>query len=159
MTASSLVRILAPLIGGAAVLAWRLEETRSPVTLARIVLPPLGMSTGLAMFAVPAMRIPWSWAVVAFLTGALVLGHVLSRTSSLERRGSVVWMRRSNRFVVLLLGLLTLRLLLHDWIDHLLPPAQTASVFFLLAFGMIVRWRVGLYRTYRRIVDRGGAEP
>ena len=34
----------------------------------------------------------------------------------------------------------------------LLPPRETASIFFLLAFGMIVRWRLWMYLRYRAIV-------
>ena len=38
---------------------------------------------------------------------------------------------------------------------HPVPPRETASVFFLLAFGMIVRWRVWMYRRYRAITRNG----
>jgi membrane protein CcdC involved in cytochrome C biogenesis len=79
----------------------------------------------------------------------------LTRTSALERRGDVVWMRRSSGFLVILLALLALRLLLHGWVDAFLPPRQSAAVFFLLAFGMVLRWRVGMYLRYRRLVGPG----
>lgn len=55
-------------------------------------------------------------------------------------------------FLAILLGLLGLRLALRDYIGHLISPLQTAAVFFLLAFGMIVRWRSDMYRQYRRLV-------
>jgi membrane protein CcdC involved in cytochrome C biogenesis len=142
---------LAPIAGGAAVLAWRFRETRTPVTTRKIVIPPLGMSTGFGMFLVPDMRVPLAWAVVAFLVGAFVLSWPLARTSSLERRDDVVMMRRSSGFLLILLGLLALRLVFHEYVGHLLPPRQTASIFFILAFGMILRWRVGMYLRYRAI--------
>ena len=41
-----------------AVLAWRVREGRTAVTLRKIVIPPLGMATGFCMFLVPAFRIP-----------------------------------------------------------------------------------------------------
>ncbi len=132
-------------------LAWRFRETRTPVTVRKILIPPLGMSTGFLMFVSPAMRIPWAWAVGAFLFGALVLSVPLARSSTLERKGEVVLMRRSNGFLLILLGLLALRLALHEWVGEVLPPRQTASLFFVLAFGMILRWRVGMYRTWRRL--------
>jgi len=97
------------------------------------------------------MRVPLTWAVVAFLFGALVLSWPLARTSSLERQGDVVMMRRSNGFLLILLGLVALRLLLHEYVGALLPPKQTAAIFFILAFGMILRWRTGMYLRYRRI--------
>ena len=147
---------LAPVVGGTAVLAWRIRETRTPVTARKIILPPLGMSTGFFMFVRPEMRIPWLLAVGAFLFGALVLSIPMERTSSLERQGGVVMMRRSNRFLVILLGLLALRLLLHDYVGHLLPPLQTGALFFVLAFGMILRWRAAMYFRYRRLVASPG---
>ena len=151
-----LIPLLAPVAGGGAVLAWRIRETRTPVTTRKILIPPLGMSTGFAMFAVPSMRIPWVWAAAAFLLGALVLSVPLERTSTLERQGDVVLMRRSSGFLLILLALLALRLGLHEWVGEMLPPRQTASLFFVLAFGMILRWRVGMLVRYRRLAqDRG----
>jgi len=146
-----LLTLLAPVVGGSAVLVWRFHETRTPVTTRKIVLPPLGMSTGFLMFLVPAMRISWAWAAGAFLVGALVLSVPLARSSTLEREGDAVLMRRSNGFLLILLGLLALRLLLHEWVGDLLPPRQTGAVFFVLAFGMILRWRVGMYLQYRQM--------
>jgi membrane protein CcdC involved in cytochrome C biogenesis len=146
-----LLPLVAPLVGGSAVLAWRLRETRTPVTARKIILPPLGMSTGFLMFLVPRMRVGWGWAVGAFLVGAVVLAVPLARTSSLERQGDVVLMRRSNGFLVILLGLLALRLVLHEWVGEVLPARQTGAVFFILAFGMILRWRVGMYQRFRAL--------
>lgn len=132
-------------------LAWRVRETRTPVTTRKIVIPPLGMSTGFAMFVSPQMRVPLTWAVVAFLIGAVVLSWPLARTSSLERQGDVIMMRRSSGFLLILLGLVALRLVLHEYVGHLMPPRQTAAIFFILAFGMILRWRVGMYLRFKGI--------
>ncbi|MEJ2206925.1 MAG: cytochrome c biogenesis protein CcdC [Gemmatimonadota bacterium] len=151
--ATKLIPLLAPIAGGTAVLVWRVRETQTPVTSAKIVIPPLGMATGFLMFVSPAMRIPWALALGAFLFGATVLSYPLARTSTLERQGDVVMMRRSNGFLLILLGLLALRLALHEWIGHLLPARQTAALFFVLAFGMILRWRVGMYLRYRAMSE------
>jgi len=147
--------MLAPIAGGLAILAWRIQETRTPVTAPKIVIPPLAMSSGLFMFVMPSMRVPWTWALGAFAAGALLLSYPLARTSSLERVGDQILMRRSNGFLLILLGLLGLRLGLHDYVGHLVPARQTAALFFLLAFGMILRWRVSMYLRFREIV-RGG---
>jgi membrane protein CcdC involved in cytochrome C biogenesis len=146
-----LAGVVAPVAGGAAVMVWRFQETRTPVTAKKILIPPLGMSTGFFMFVSPAMRFPLSWGIGAFLFGALVLSWPLARTSTLEREDDVILMRRSPFFLVILLGLLALRLGLHDQIGHLLPPKQTAAFFFVLAFGMIVRWRASMYRAFLRL--------
>ncbi|HSH75184.1 MAG TPA: cytochrome c biogenesis protein CcdC [Longimicrobiales bacterium] len=146
-----LLTALAPIAGGVAVLAWRIQETRKPVTVGKIVLPPLAMSTGFAMFVSPMMRIPWAWGVGAFLLGAFALAVPLARSSSLERVGDVIVMRRSHGFLVILLGLLALRLAAHDYIGHVLPAGRTAALFFVLAYGMIARWRLGMYLRFRAL--------
>ena len=144
---------LAPVVGGAGVLVWRWHETRTPVTAKKIVIPPLAMATGLGMFVAPPMRVPWLWALVAFVLGALVLAIPLIRSSRLERDGDVVMMRRSPGFLLILLGLLALRIALHEWVGRYVSATQTAALFFLLAFGMIVRWRVGMYLGYRKLTS------
>jgi membrane protein CcdC involved in cytochrome C biogenesis len=143
---------VAPVVGGIVVLLWRVRETRVPLTLRAIVIPPVAMSTGFFMFLAPPMRVPWWWAGGALLLGFFVLSEPLMRHSRLELRDDVVYMQRSRWFLAILLGLLAVRLLLHDYIGRLVSPLQTAALFYLLAFGMIVRWRSGMYRAYRRLV-------
>ncbi len=143
------------IVGGLVVLAWRVQETRRPVSLPSIIMPPLGMSTGFFMFLAPPMRIPWSWALTAFALGALVFSYPLLRTSELQQENGVVLLRRSNALLLILGGLLAVRLALHDYVGHFLSPQQTAAVFFILAFGMILRWRTGMYVEYRRLVATG----
>jgi membrane protein CcdC involved in cytochrome C biogenesis len=148
-----LAYLSAPVVGGLAVLVWRIQETRTPVTAKKILIPPLGMSTGFFMFVAPAMRVPWAWAISAYLVGALLLSYPLARTSSLERSGDVILMRRSNGFLLILLALLVLRLALHPYVGSIMPAKQTAAVFYLLAFGMISRWRAGMYLQYRALTS------
>jgi membrane protein CcdC involved in cytochrome C biogenesis len=152
---------LMPLFGGAAalggaavILAWRVRETQRPVTARSILIPPLGMATGFSMFLSPPFRVPWTWALGAFLVGALVLSYPLTHTSRLTRRGDVIMLHRSRAFLAILVGLVVLRLALRNYVEHLISPTQTAGLFFILAFGMILRWRVGMWLEYRRLVAR-----
>ncbi len=154
--------VLATLAGAAAMLAWRVRESSAPVSARRIVFPPLGMSTGFLMFLAPAARVPWSWASAAFALGALVFSVPLSRTSRLVRAGDEVRMQRSRAFLWILLGLLVARTALRAWVERVVTPVQTGALFFVLAFGMIARWRIGMLLEYRRLVaapaaDGGGA--
>jgi membrane protein CcdC involved in cytochrome C biogenesis len=142
---------VAALAGAAAILAWRVRESTRPVTAAGLVLPPLAMSTGFAMFALPAFRIPWSWAAGAFLAGALLFSWPLFRTSTLQRAGDVIVMRRSRAFLWILLGLVAVRLGLRTWIDHFISPTRTGALFFVIAFGMIAVWRVRLLLAWRAL--------
>ena len=145
---------IGPILGGLGLLLWRVQETRMPVSVKSIVIPPLGMSTGLGMFFAPATRVPWTWGLAAFAAGALVLAWPLLRSSRLESRDGVVYMQRSRAFLLILVGLFALRVGLHDYIGHLITPLQTAAVFYLMAFGMIVRWRATLYVAYQRLMSR-----
>ena len=144
---------IGPIFGGIVILFWRVRETRVPVSSKAIIIPPLAMSSGFLMFLAPMMRIPWWWAIASFLLGLLVLSWPLVRSTRLELRDGVVYMKRSRDFLVILFVLLALRLGLHDYIGHIISPLQNASVFYLLAFGMIARWRLTMYLQYRRIVD------
>jgi membrane protein CcdC involved in cytochrome C biogenesis len=143
--------IFVSLAGLVAVTMWRLREARSAVSLKKIILPPLGMATGFSMFVVPAFRIPWAWAGLAFLIGALALAWPLLLTTRLERRGDAVMMKRSSAFLLVLLALAAIRFFARGYFDTILTTQQTAGIFFILAFGMIVVWRAKLLLDFRRL--------
>jgi len=148
-----LIVIATSVVGALAIRVWRIRATQRPISPGAILLPPLGMSTGLAMFIIPGFRVPWTWGLAAFATGATALAYPLVRSSKLYLTDGAVMMQRSRAFLAILLGLAALRIGLRDYVGHLLPPRETASIFFLLAFGMIVRWRLWMYLRYRAIVN------
>lgn len=150
--------ILASAAGFVAVTMWRLREARTAVTLRKIVIPPLGMATGFSMFVVPAFRIPWAWAGLAFAVGALALAWPLLLTTRLERRGDAVMMRRSSAFLLVILVLAVIRFAARGYFDTLLTVEQTGGIFFVLAFGMIVVWRGKMLADYRRLTACGEAD-
>ena len=67
----------------------------------------------------------------------------------------MVSMQRSRAFLWILLGLVLVRTVLRVWVERTVTPMQTGALFFVLAFGMIARWRVGMLLEYRRLL----AEP
>lgn len=140
-------------LGFCGVMAWRIREGRSPVTVRKIIIPPLGMSTGFCMFLVPAFRVPWLWALGAFAVGGLALAYPLIRTSRLafHEDGATVMMRRSAAFFVVVVVLAVIRFAAKDYLDRFISLEQTAGLFFILAFGMILRWRVSMLLEYRRL--------
>ena len=144
--------LVASLFGAAVIVAWRLRETTRPVTLRKIVIPPLGMSTGLGMFVYPPTRVPLLWAATAFALGALFLSYPLVKTSRLILKDGVVFLERSKAFLWILLGLVAVRLMARVYVERRLSTLQTGSIFFLLAFGMIVRWRASMFFEYRKLV-------
>lgn len=141
----------AALIGTLAILAWRVRESRRPVSLRSLIIPPLGMSTGFSMFAMPAFRIPWTWGLGAFALGALVFAYPLVSSPQLTIEDGLIMMRRSRWFLVVILMLAAVRLGLREYISSIISVQQTAGLFFVLAFGMIVRWRTTLLLEYRHL--------
>ena len=141
----------AALIGTLAILAWRVRESRRPVSLRSLIIPPLGMSTGFSMFAMPAFRIPWTWGLAAFVLGALVFAYPLVSSPQLTIEDGLIMMRRSRWFLVVILGLAAVRLGLREYVSSIISVQQTAGLFFVLAFGMIVRWRTTLLIEYRHL--------
>jgi membrane protein CcdC involved in cytochrome C biogenesis len=133
---------------------WRIREGRSPVTVRKIVIPPLGMSTGFCMFIVPAFRVPWLWALSAFAVGALVLAYPLIRTSRLDwhHDGQTIMMRRSAAFFIVVVVLAVIRFAAKGYLDRFISLEQTGGLFFILAFGMILRWRLSMLKEYRRVI-------
>ena len=159
MTFPSDTSIFVSLAGMVAVLAWRLRETRTAVTQRKIVIPPLGMATGFCMFFVPAFRMPLMWAVAAFLIGYVALAYPLLLTTRLIRQGDAVMMQRSSAFLVVILVLAVIRFLARGYFDTILTAQQTAALFFVLAFGMILRWRVKMLIDFRRALLSGAFPP
>ncbi len=145
---------MATVVGAAGVLLWRMRETQRPVSLLKIIMPPLGMLSGLVMFALPQFQVPVHWGLLAFALGAAVFSYPLVRTSRLVVEGDSVKLERSRAFLWVLLGLFAVRLALRTELETLISPMQTGALFYLLALGMILRWRLGMLLEYRRLTSR-----
>ena len=144
-------------VGLLGVLAWRVREARTAVTVKKIIIPPLGMATGFSMFIVPAFRVPWSWAGIAFVIGMVALAYPLLVTSRLVRDGDAIMMRRSNAFFIVVIALAAIRFFARDYLDAYMSMQQTAGLFFVLAFGMILRWRMRMLFEYRTLAAQASA--
>lgn len=142
---------LAAVVGLTGVLIWRVREGRSAVTVKKIVMPPVGMATGFSMFAVPAFRVPLMWGVAAFLAGAILLAYPLLATSRLERDGDAIIMKRSGAFFAVVVVLAIIRYAARGYLDAVMSVDQTAGLFFVLAFGMILRWRMSMLMEFRAL--------
>jgi membrane protein CcdC involved in cytochrome C biogenesis len=149
MHSTPLITAVVSLIGLAGVLAWRVREGRSAVTLKKIVMPPLGMATGFCMFIVPTFRVPFVWGIGAFLIGVVIFAYPLLLTSDLHLQNGVIMMKRSSAFFAVIIILAIVRYLARGFFDRFLTLEQTGALFYLLAFGMILRWRAKLFFAYR----------
>jgi membrane protein CcdC involved in cytochrome C biogenesis len=155
MSHLNILSFLGSIAGAVAVMLWRIRETRVPVSTNTIVLPPLGMATGFSMFIMPAFRVPWSWGIASFLIGVAALAYPLIRTSRLVCEGNVVTVQRSNTFLAIVIVLAGVRIAAHGYLDTVLTVQQTAALFFVLAFGMILRWRTQMFLEYRALIRKG----
>jgi membrane protein CcdC involved in cytochrome C biogenesis len=145
--------LVTSIMGAIAVMIWRVRESRTAVSARKIIIPPLGMATGFMMFTVPAFRVPWGWAACAFLAGAVGLSYPLLRTSRLVREGDTVMAQRSHAFFAVVILLAGIRVAARGYLDTVLSVQQTAGLFFILAFGMILRWRTQMFLQYRALVS------
>ena len=146
--------LITSVAGFVAVMAWRIREGRTAVTVRKIVIPPLGMATGFCMFFVPIFRVPFLWALGAFLAGAIILAYPILRTSRLTLQGDTVMMRRSGAFFIVLVVLAAIRIAARSYLDSVITVEQSAALFFVLAFGMILRWRTSMLLEYRQLTSQ-----
>ena len=63
-------------------------------------------------------------------------------------------MKRSKLFPVILISLLIIRSVGKFFLSDSIDPGQLAGMFFLLAFSMIVPWRIAMYVKYKKLKDR-----
>jgi membrane protein CcdC involved in cytochrome C biogenesis len=79
------------------------------------------------------------------------------QTSALTRQGDAILLRRSRAFLVILLVLVAVRLAARSYVEKYVDTVQTGSLFFLLAYGMLLPWRVVMFLRYRALVAAGQA--
>jgi membrane protein CcdC involved in cytochrome C biogenesis len=60
-------------------------------------------------------------------------------------------MQRSRAFFAVIVALAAIRLAARGYLDSVLTLQQTAALFYLLAFGMILRWRGQMLIEYRKL--------
>ncbi|MFC7440650.1 CcdC family protein [Laceyella putida] len=129
----------------------RLRASKKPTSAKKIIIPPLGMSTGFLMFLFPEFHIPAAWAILSFLVGALFFSLPLIKTSAFEIKEDQIYLKQSRAFLFILSGLFLVRLSLHNYIEHHISVFQTGSVFFILAFGMLLPWRIAMLMQYKKL--------
>ncbi|WP_245599849.1 CcdC family protein [Paenibacillus harenae] len=129
----------------------RIRAGKQPTSLRKIIIPPLGMATGFMMFAFPITHIPWGWGVSAFGTGMLIFSFPLVVTTRLERVESEIYVRRSKAFIFIMVTLFAIRFALHGIAEQYMSIPQTGAIFYLLAFGMIIPWRLAMVSDFMRL--------
>lgn len=128
----------------------RLKMTKRPTSVKRIILPPLFMSTGAFMFIFPVFRITWIEVIESFLLG-VIFSFLLIKSSKFEVRAGDIYLNPSKAFPFILIGLLVVRLILKIVVTGHITVGETAGVFFMLAFGMLLTWRLVMLYQYLKV--------
>lgn len=128
----------------------RMKETERPVNAKKIILPPIFMSTGALMFLFPIFQVTRNELIEALAAGML-FSILLIKTSKFEVRGDQIYIQRSKAFIFILIGLMLIRLIAKLILGTSIEVGVMGGIFFLLAFGMIVPWRVAMYYQYKKV--------
>lgn len=131
----------------------RMKAAKKPATAKKIILPPLFMSTGALMFVVPMFRVTYLELFEAMAVG-LVFSILLIKTSKFEIRENEIYLQRSRAFVFILFGLLVLRIILKLLLSSTIDYGELSGMFFILAFSMILPWRIAMYLQFRRFQEK-----
>ena len=135
---------------GSFVMVIRLRAQKKPVSTKKILIPPFAMSTGALMFIFEEFRVAPIQIAEAFGIG-LLFSIVLIATSKFEVREDAIYMKQSKAFPFILVGLLVLRIVLKLLFSDSLDVGELAGMFFLLAFAMILPWRIGMLIKYKKL--------
>ncbi|MBO8155132.1 MAG: cytochrome c biogenesis protein CcdC [Bacillaceae bacterium] len=128
----------------------RMKAAQKPASVKKIILPPIFMSTGSLMFLIPMFRVTWMQVLEAFSVG-VIFSVFLIYTSNFEIKGKDIYLKPSKAFVFILFGLLLLRIILKTIIGQSISVGTTSGMFFILAFGMIVTWRIAMLIKFLRL--------
>lgn len=128
----------------------RSKSAKRPVSVKKIILPPLFMSTGAFMFVFKEFRVPPLQIVEALAVGML-FSLVLIRTTHFEIRDEAIYIKRSKAFAFILFGLLIVRLIGKLALSSTIDIGELGGMFWILAFGMIVPWRVAMLFKFNKL--------
>jgi membrane protein CcdC involved in cytochrome C biogenesis len=133
----------------------RSKAAKRPVSVKTIILPPIFMSTGALMFIFEEFRVAPLQIVEAIGVGML-FSIILIRTTNFEIRENEIFIKRSKAFVFILFGLLIIRLIGKLLLSNTIDVGELGGMFWILAFGMIVPWRIAMLVKFKKIQNTKG---
>ena len=142
--------IVVAFLMGIGVIVVRMKAQQYPVNEKKIILPPFFMATGALMYVVPYFRLTGMEIIECIVLGVL-FSTILIWTSRFETSGSEVYMKRSKAFPIILISLLLIRTIMKIFISNKIEPGEIGGMFFLLAFCMIVPWRLAMLYQYKKV--------
>lgn len=128
----------------------RTKAAKRPISSKKIILPPLFMSTGALMFLFEEFRVPWTQVFESLLVGML-FSIVLIKTTNFEKKNDHLYVKKSRAFLFILFGLLIVRFVAKLILSSSIDVGELGGMFWILAFGMIVPWRIGMLVKYYKL--------
>lgn len=132
------------------IIIMRLKKNKRPILLKNIILPPFFMSTGFLMFVYPPFRPDPLHVLLAIIIG-MVFSIPLIWSTEFEYRANEIFVKPSKAFIFTLIGLFLVRTLIRIYASQTITEMQSSGMFFIMAFGMVLPWRVGMYYKYRNL--------
>jgi membrane protein CcdC involved in cytochrome C biogenesis len=111
------------------------------------------MSTGALMYIYPPFRLTPAEIIEAIVVGML-FSILLIKTSKFEIRDNDIYLKRSKAFIFILVGLLVIRIIMKSILSASIDVQQLGGMFFLLAYSMILPWRVAMYVDYKKLYNK-----
>ncbi|EIA20940.1 CcdC family protein [Listeria fleischmannii] len=147
---SLILSIIITLVFGSMIILIRMKASKRPASIKGIILPPVMMSTGALMFVIPFFRVTGIDILEAILMG-LVFSVILIWTTKFEIKEDFVFIKRTKAFPVILMSLLLIRIFIKYLISGSLEVGELSGMFWIMAFAMIVPWRVAMYIQYKNV--------
>ncbi|AZB43054.1 DUF1453 family protein [Bacillus sp. FJAT-42376] len=147
------ISTIVAVVMGTIVLVVRMRASKKPASAKKIILPPIFMSTGALMFVFPFFHVTVAEFWEAILAG-MFFSIFLIKTSKFEIRDNEIYLKRSKAFAFILIALLALRVGLKSFLSLSIDVGALSGMFWLLAFGMIVPWRIAMYVSYKKIQNQ-----
>ena len=106
------------------------------------------------MFLFPFFRVTGAQIIEALVAG-IVFSTVLIWTSKFERRDGEIYLKQSKAFIFILIGLLIIRIIAKLVLSSTIDVGALSGMFWILAFGMIVPWRIAMYIQFKKLQQEG----
>lgn len=128
----------------------RMKAAKKPVSPKKIILPPFFMSTGALMFIFPYFRISGQEILEAAIAGIL-FSFLLIKTTKFEIKDNDIYLINSKAFIYILFGLLAIRIVAKFILSSSIDVGPLGGMFWMLAFCMIVPWRIAMFINYKKL--------
>lgn len=102
------------------------------------------------MFVFEEFRVPFSQVIESILVG-LLFSIVLIRTTNFEEKNEKLYVKKSRAFLLILFGLLIIRFVAKLLLSSTIDVGELGGMFWILAFAMIIPWRIGMLVKYFKL--------